>query len=143
MVELTVLGIAQDGGQPQAGCLKSCCSMSTPSDVRYPVTLGIVDHDGSTHLIEVSCHLGKQLCFVWKLPAGSDQKNKGIDHVWITHAHLGHVNGLGLLGREAMNAEGIHLHVLESMANLIRRTPSWNLLADLGVFHIEILNRKE
>mmetsp|Transcript_787 Transcript_787/g.1196 ORF Transcript_787/g.1196 Transcript_787/m.1196 type:complete len:294 (+) Transcript_787:977-1858(+) len=143
MVELTVLGIAQDGGRPQAGCLKSCCSTLTPSDVRYPVALGIVDHDGSTHLIEASRHLGEQLRFIWKLPTGGDKKNKGIDHVWITHAHLGHVDGLGLLGREAMNAEGIHLHVSESMANLIRRTPSWNLLADLGVFDIEIFNREE
>jgi pyrroloquinoline quinone biosynthesis protein B len=42
-----------------------------------------------------------------------------------------------------MNANGIQLHASESLANLIRRTPSWNLMAHQGVFDIEIFNTEQ
>ena len=143
MVQVTVLGIAQDGGRPQAGCIRSCCASLTPADVRFPVALGIVDDDGTTHLIEASRHLGDQLRYTWKIPNEGDRKNKGIDHLWITHAHLGHVDGLGLFGREAMNARGIKLHVSESMADLIQRTPTWNIMVQQGVFEVEIFTNNQ
>jgi len=135
MVVVTVLGIAQDGGRPQPSCYKSCCSNLTLSDVRYPVALGVVN--GTTiHLFETSRYLGEQLRFLWKLPASNISEN--IDHVWITHAHWGHIDGLGLFGRETMNCKGVRLHVSESMASLIRRTPSWNAMVEQGVFIMDI-----
>lgn len=137
MAEVTVLGIAQDGGRPQPGCYKSCCSTLTPADIRYPVALGVVDGT-TTHLIEASRYLGEQLRFLWKLPTSKNVEN--INHVWITHAHWGHIDGLGLFGRETMNSKGIHLHVSESVANLIYRTPSWNTMVQQGVFHLDIFH---
>jgi pyrroloquinoline quinone biosynthesis protein B len=135
MVVVTVLGIAQDGGRPQPSCYKSCCSNLTLADVRYPVALGVVN--GTTiHLFETSRYLGEQLRFLWKLPASNISEN--IDHVWITHAHWGHIDGLGLFGRETMNCKGVRLHVSESMASLIRRTPSWNAMVEQGVFIMDI-----
>ena len=54
----------------------------------------------------------------------------------LTHAHLGHVDGLGLFGREAIAARDIELHVSDDMYHLIDRTPQWNLMVQQGVFNI-------
>ena len=51
----------------------------------------------------------------------------------ITHAHLGHVDGLGLFGKEAMGAKNLIIHCSESVANLIEENPFWNSMRDQGV----------
>lgn len=99
MVEVTLLGIAQDGGRPQAGCTRPCCQSLTPSDAAFPVALGITDGDAN-HLIEATRCLGQQLT-IWG--------QTSIDNVFLTHAHFGHVDGLGLFGKETMNAKNVGL----------------------------------
>ena len=124
MVEVTLLGVAQDGGRPQAGCTRSCCVGLRPEDTSYPVALGISDGD-SNHLIEATRFLGQQLT-VW------GQTN--IENVLLTHAHFGHVDGLGLFGKETMNARNVGLHLSSEMEHLVDRTPQWALMVDQGVF---------
>ena len=61
-VVATVLGIAQDGGRPQAGCVRQCC-VDIHSDFtlhRSPVSLGLVGSDHSTHLFEATRKLARQ-----------------------------------------------------------------------------------
>ena len=55
-VRVTVLGVSQDGGFPQAGCGADCCETvrKNPSQSKHPVSLGIVGADSSTHLIEAT-----------------------------------------------------------------------------------------
>lgn len=125
MVEVTVLGIAQDGGHPQPGCLRPCCANIT--EPHYPVSLGIRSSKGTNLLIEATRNLGDQFT-LW------GQTN--VDHLLLTHAHLGHVDGLGLFGREAIAARDIELHVSDDMYHLIDRTPQWNLMVQQGVFNI-------
>lgn len=124
MVEVTLLGIAQDGGRPQAGCTRPCCQGLSPSDAAFPVALGITDGD-TNHLIEATRCLGQQLT-IW------GQTN--IDNVFLTHAHFGHVDGLGLFGRETMNAKNVGLYISSEMEHLVDRTPQWSLMVDQGVF---------
>ena len=126
MVEVTVLGISQDGGHPQPGCLRSCCTNIT--EPHYPVSLGIRSSEGTNLLIEATRHLGDQFT-IW----GQTK----VDHLLLTHAHLGHVDGLGLFGREAIAARGIELHVSDDMYHLIDRTPQWNLMIQQGVFNLQ------
>ena len=126
MVEVTVLGIAQDGGHPQPGCLRSCCANIT--EPHYPVSLGIRSSEGTNLLIEATRHLGDQFT-IW----GQTK----VDQLLLTHAHLGHVDGLGLFGREAIAARGIELHVSDDMYHLIDRTPQWNLMIQQGVFNLQ------
>jgi len=52
--------------------------------------------------------------------------------LWVTHAHLGHVDGLGLLGREAMAVRDLPLHCSSAFARLIEATPAWARLAEWG-----------
>lgn len=135
MAAVIVLGIAQDGGRPQPGCQRPCCQGLTEADYRSPVSLGITTTNGTTILIEATRDLGRQLITFGE---------PNIDHLFLTHAHLGHVDGLGLFGRETMSARGIPLHSSPSMQNLIKSTPAWALLLEQGVFdlteigHIEI-----
>lgn len=125
MVKVTLLGIAQDGGRPQAGCNKSCCVSIQRDHWSYPVSLGIVGDDGKGHLIEASRHLTDQL-EIW----GHNE----ISDVWLTHAHLGHVDGLGLFGKETMGKIGLNLHLSASMLNLVHNNPFWKSLLDQKVF---------
>ena len=109
----------RDGGRPQPGCTRACCQGLTEQDYRSPVSLGIKTNNGTNLLIEATRDLGRQLRMIG---------NPTIDHLFITHAHLGHVDGLGLFGRETMSARNIQLHCSPSMYSLIERTPAWNQL---------------
>ena len=124
MAVVTLLGIAQDGGRPQPGCTRQCCQGLNEEDYRSPVSLGIKTSSGKTLLIEATRDLGKQLRMI---------DNPSIDHLFITHAHLGHVDGLGLFGRETMSARHIHFHCSPSMRALIKATPAWNQLLQQNV----------
>ena len=134
MATLTVLGIAQDGGRPQPGCQRPCCQDLSAADYRSPVSLGIKTENGTTILIEATRDLGRQLITFGE---------PNIDHLFLTHAHLGHVDGLGLFGRETMSARGIPLHSSSSMQNLIKSTPAWALLLEQGVFELTEIGHVE
>ncbi len=127
MAEATLLGIAQDGGRPQPSCQKPCCMDVKPDEVAYPTSLGLSMSDESNHLFDATRNLGEQL----KIWGENNPK-----HVWLTHAHFGHVDGLGLFGRETIGAKDIKLHVSQKMAELIHATPQWSLMLDQGVFEI-------
>jgi pyrroloquinoline quinone biosynthesis protein B len=125
MVEVTVLGVAQDGGHPQPGCLRPCCANVT--EQHYPVSLGIHSGEGTNILIEATRHLGDQFT-LW------GQTN--VHHLLLTHAHFGHIDGLGLFGRETLAAQGIQLHVSNAMHQLVNQTPQWDLMVQQGVFDV-------
>ena len=132
MAVVTLLGIAQDGGRPQPGCTRSCCQGLTEEDYRSPVALGIQTSAGTTLLIEATRDLGRQLRMIG---------NPSIDHLFITHAHLGHVDGLGLFGRETMSARNIKFHCSPSMQALIEATPAWNQLLQQNVLEPSVFPR--
>jgi pyrroloquinoline quinone biosynthesis protein B len=130
-VKVTLLGIAQDGGRPQPGCFRSCCAAAydDPSLVRHPVSLGLVGADHSTHLFEASRDLAWQFgCWSRHDPAESP-----LSSLWITHAHQGHVDGLGLFGAEAIAAKGLPLHCSASFARLLTKNASWAQMMREGV----------
>ena len=134
MAVVTLLGIAQDGGRPQPGCTRQCCQGLTEEDYRSPVSLGIQTSGGKTLLVEATRDLGRQLRMI---------NNPSIDHLFITHAHLGHVDGLGLFGRETMSARNIQLHCSPSMQALVEGTPAWNQLLQQNVLEFSEFPRIE
>ena len=91
----------------------------------YPVSLGIIDDEGEGHLIEASRYLGEQFR-IWGAPS--------LESLWLTHAHFGHVDGLGLFGKETMASRDIDLHVSDEMFHLIEETPQWAIMLKQGVF---------
>ena len=134
MAVITLLGIAQDGGRPQPGCVRSCCENLANEDHRSPVSMSIQTDGGKTLLVEATRDLGRQLRFIG---------NPSVDHLILTHAHLGHVDGLGLFGRETMSARNIQLHCSPSMQSLVETTPAWNQLLKQNVFQFGSFPRIE
>ena len=134
MAVITLLGIAQDGGRPQPGCVRSCCENLGYEDHRSPVSMSIQTAGGKTLLVEATRDLGRQLRFIG---------NPSVDHLILTHAHLGHVDGLGLFGRETMSARNIQLHCSLSMQSLVETTPAWNQLLKQNVFQFASFPRIE
>lgn len=144
-VTVTVLGSAQDGGLPQPGCYGSCCewARNDPLRRRMPVALGITGKDGSKHLVEASRCLGEQIdlwksCGTYALQSSGGaeddtERTCPVDSVCITHAHLGHVDGLGLFGREVIGAKNLPLHCSTSFKKEgIDGNPLWSAMVEQG-----------
>jgi len=130
-VEVTLLGIAQDGGFPQVGCLKDCCEKARRSSKysKMPVSLGLRGKDGTCHIIEASRMMEGQFD-LWNSIGTPEWPPSSVS---LTHAHLGHTDGLGLFGREVMGSSGIIVHCSSSMGDLLYSTPSWSIMIEQGV----------
>jgi len=114
-VTLVLLGTAQDGGVPHAGCSCPRC-MAAHADHslrRHPVACGIRGSDGSLHLIEASRSLPDQMR-LWAEATGADGVARP-DTVSLTHVHLGHIDGLGQFGDEVMGCSGLPLFASPSV----------------------------
>lgn len=120
-VELVILGIAQDGGIPQAGCDCPRCmeALRDPKRKLWPVSCAIIGGDGSVHLIEASRALPEQLDI---LANSLDLDSPVIpDSVSLTHTHMGHIDGLAQFGKEAMGLRNIPLFGSEIVLDVIGR----------------------
>jgi len=120
-----VLGIAQDGGIPQAGCRKSCCTSGRHERV---ASLGVVDP--ASHrwwLIDATPDFPSQLAaMAAEAPACS------LAGIFLTHAHIGHYTGLVHLGREAMGARGMPVWAMPRMRDFLTANGPWGQLVTLA-----------
>ncbi|MBT4308614.1 MAG: pyrroloquinoline quinone biosynthesis protein PqqB [Candidatus Marinimicrobia bacterium] len=123
-----VLGIAQDGGAPHAGCQKICCinRWGDPNERIMVVSLGIVDpNSNETWLIEATPDFPKQM----EILTGNDFDNlKGI---FLTHAHIGHYTGLIHLGREVMDTKSVPVYSMPKMTKYLKSNGPWSQLVKL------------
>ena len=119
-----VLGIAQDGGIPQAGCRRSCCTSGRHERV---ASLAIVDP--ATHrwwLIDATPDFGSQLAAMTReAPACS------LAGIFLTHAHIGHYAGLVNLGREVMGSRGMPVWAMPRMREFLATNGPWGQLVTL------------
>ena len=92
IVAVTILGIAQDGGVPHPGCLCDTCKRFYEEGRQLsPTSLAVEDGD-ELHLIDATRDLDRQTRML-----GSSAWM--ISDVWITHGHLGHVDGFAIWQR--------------------------------------------
>lgn len=131
---VAVLGIAQDGGRPQAGCRRACC-VDQPR--LSPACLAIVDPIADQRfLIDATPDIGAQLAMLDRI-APRVGAGRVLDGVLLTHAHMGHYTGLVHLGREALALPGVPVHTSERMATFLLGNSPWKELVDHG--HVEIV----
>ena len=119
-----VLGIAQDGGLPQAGCRKACCTSGRHENV---ASLALVD-PGSRRwwLFDATPDFRAQLArMAREAPACS------LAGVFLTHAHIGHYTGLMHLGREAMGARDMPVWAMPRMRDYLSANGPWSQLVKL------------
>jgi len=83
----------------------------------HPVCCAIRGADGSLHIIESTRNLAEQL------GVASSTLGLGVsaipDTVCLTHAHLGHIDGLGQFGKEAMGLSEVPLFASESVLRFL------------------------
>jgi len=118
-----VLGIAQDGGAPQAGTKPGA------SDVprRHVVSLAIVDPRTSDRwLIDCTPDFPHQLQELDRI-APVDER-PGLAGVFLTHAHMGHYTGLMFLGHEVMGAKGVEVYGMPAMCDYLGNNGPWSQL---------------
>ena len=124
---LQVLGIAQDGGHPHAGCVRPCCAGVAPGAGHLPACLAIVDEAADRRwLIDATPALPEQLRRLAEAAPGP------LSGILLTHAHVGHYLGLAFLGREGMGLRGLPLGVQPRMASFLAVNGPWNQLVALG-----------
>jgi pyrroloquinoline quinone biosynthesis protein B len=119
-----VLGTAQDGGVPQAGCRKSCCTSG-----RHEAVSSLALIEPAAHrwwLFDATPDFREQLARVAaEAPACS------LSGIFLTHAHIGHYTGLMHLGREAMGAHDMPVWAMPRMSEFLSKNGPWDQLVSL------------
>lgn len=127
---VVVLGIAQDGGVPQAG---------NPADPawddetrrRLAVSLGLVDPvTGERWMFEATPDFRLQLQRLDDIAPTSS--SPGLAGIFLTHAHIGHYTGLMFLGHESMGAAGVPVYAMPRMAHFLGANGPWSQLVGRG-----------
>ncbi len=130
--EIIVLGTAQDGGYPQMGCSRACCTLAHDHDSlkQYVVSLALADpQQKKWWLFEATPDIKEQLqlfaCHT------KNQYNFLPDGVFLTHAHMGHYTGLLQLGREVMNSNHVPVYGLPRLKKFLETNGPWSQLVSL------------
>lgn len=112
MAELIVLGTAQDGGLPHAGCRCVQCERARcePGFRRLPAAVGIRSGE-ATVLIDATNAFAEQIHLLQCRAAGNQAGGRYAPPatVLLTHAHTGHYVGLWQLDRSALAANDVHV----------------------------------
>ena len=134
-VELVVLGIVQDAGYPQAGCLKPCCqrAWADPSMRRWVSCVAVIDNETKQRFL-LDCTPDFPAQWQWldsNFPYADGSKPK-IDGILLTHAHIGHYTGLMHLGREAMGTKNVVVYAMPRMTDFLKKNGPWSQLVELS-----------
>lgn len=119
-----VLGTAQDGGNPQLGSP----GRGRP---RLVSSIAVVLEDGTTLLADVTPDVRAQVRHLERNAAYRRRSSpNAVDHITLTHGHMGHYAGLVHFGREAHNADGLPAWVTPSMAEYLGSNQPWRALIE-------------
>lgn len=127
-VFVVVLGEMQDGGLPHIGCR---CPRCASGRVGYAACAVVVDRRGVqpvVTLLDATPDIKHQLAFVaaWLEAHAPRPFRFNPPHaIYLTHAHLGHVGGLPMLGPEAMAVSGLPVYASAALVALLRETRLW------------------
>lgn len=140
-----VLGVAQDGGIPQAGGFDHP-AWKDASRRRLVSCLGLVDpRSGNCWMFDATPDLREQSYRLHKAateasPAAAAPVLSGI---FLTHAHIGHYTGLMFLGHESMGARGACVYAMPRMGEFLRTNGPWDQLVRYGNIALQPLTANE
>jgi pyrroloquinoline quinone biosynthesis protein B len=126
-----VLGTAQDGGLPHAGCACARCegARADPSRRRRVASIALLGVTGRMLLVDATPDLPDQLAVA---AAAAGRGERGPGGLLLTHAHMGHYLGLAWFGREGLHARGLPVHATPRMLEFLARNRPWAHLLDRG-----------
>ncbi|HEV7574194.1 MAG TPA: MBL fold metallo-hydrolase [Thermoanaerobaculia bacterium] len=126
-----ILGIAQDGGYPQAGCMREDCiaAWRNPKLRQRVASIAIVDPQSHQRwIIDATPDFPTQLA---TLDAIALRGTALLDGILLTHAHIGHYLGLAHLGREVLGAHSIKVYAMPRMREFLQHNGPWDQLVKL------------
>ncbi len=129
-----VLGIAQDGGYPQAGCNRPDC-IAAWHDLRLRqrvASLAIVDPQSRQRwIIDATPDFPSQLRTLEEV-APRAANAPLLDGIFLTHAHIGHYLGLAQLGREVLGTHSVRVYAMPRMRGFLEHNGPWDQLVKLN-----------
>lgn len=137
---LIVLGNAQDGGYPQAGCKKQCCKLfwDGKEKKRNISCLGIVDKkSGKVWMFDATPDFREQH---QELIRNQNDSNLSLEGIFLTHAHIGHYTGLMDLGREVMGSDSVKVYAMPKMKTFLENNGPWSQLVTLHNISLQQLS---
>ena len=138
-----VLGIAQDGGYPQAGCNRTDCieAWRNPRLRQRVASLAIIDPQSRQRwIIDATPDFPSQLRTLEEAAPRNDSAPL-LDAILLTHAHIGHYLGLAQLGREVLGTRGVRVFAMPRMREFLSHNGPWDQLVKLH--NIEIVPIEE
>jgi pyrroloquinoline quinone biosynthesis protein B len=134
---IMVLGVAQDGGYPQANCQKKCCKKvyANKAKPQYVSSIALIDPISKEKWIfDATPNFPQQLQLLAEqttveLPTG----------IFLTHAHIGHYTGLMHLGREVIGAKKMKVFAMPKMKEFLEKNGPWNQLVSLQNIDIQVI----
>jgi pyrroloquinoline quinone biosynthesis protein B len=135
-VTVAVLGTAQDGGVPQAGCYCPNCRRAR-EDGRYgrmTASLGLYDFgERKAFLIDATPDIRSQLDRMHNRFDRAGAPGKDIpDGVILSHAHIGHYTGLVFFGFESLNTKNLAVYGSPRMAAFLAGNQPWRFMVESG-----------
>lgn len=141
-IHVHVLGTAQDGGFPHAGCGCPHCEHARENPLlrRRVSCIGLVGASGQRLIVDATPDFATQLA---DLAQAAGRERHGVDALILTHAHMGHYLGLAMLGREAMSAQQLPVHCTRSMRRFLETNRPWSHLIERGEIRLQTLDPGE
>ena len=127
---ISVMGIAQDAGFPQADCNKEHCQQFWEGRVekRHVVSLGLTDQTtGQNWIFEATPDFTAQLHQLKTISAIDD-----LSGIFLTHAHIGHYTGLMYLGHEVMGTSEVPVYTMPGMRSYLETNGPWSQLVNMN-----------
>jgi len=123
---VVVLGVAQDGGVPQAAS-SDHPGWDDPTRRRLAVSLGLVDPvTNERWMFEATPDFRRQL---QRLDALHPVETRpGLAGIFLTHAHIGHYTGLMFLGHESTGASEVPVYAMPRMGEFLAGNGPWSQL---------------
>jgi pyrroloquinoline quinone biosynthesis protein B len=136
---MQVIGIAQDGGYPQAGCEKTCCRRvwDGNASMKHVSSLALVNPQTKQYwMLDATPDFKAQLHELQRiapLPTG----------IFLTHGHIGHYTGLMNLGREAIGTKDVRVYAMPRMVQLLTNHAPWSQLVSLQNIALQPIHADE
>lgn len=130
MVEIQILGSAQDGGVPHVGCIcKNCLSaLNNPVKQRMVASLAIIG-DMKNFMIDATPNFTMQAAYLKRV---YPDKSIGFDGLFLSHLHIGHYTGLVHLGKEAASTDEFPVYMSKPVFDYLKQNKPYSYLIDRG-----------
>jgi pyrroloquinoline quinone biosynthesis protein B len=142
---IKVMGTAQDGGIPHAGCYCENCQRARkePAFSRLISSLSIIDlKENKFYLIDATPDIRLQLDILYRF---NKKRTKRFypDGIFLTHAHIGHYTGLIFFGYESLATKNLPVYCSSRMKNFLMNSGPWSQLIKLRNIKIQIFESEK